>query len=634
MRDQGRLLKNSAIRNFASPCHWVDGSSVLPSNGEMTLGPTRREFLQGSAAVLGSSLLGRHADGALASSREVLHEYPYGAVILTGGPLQQQYERVHASYLALDNDRLLKVYRQRAGLPSPGRDMGGWYDTDGFVPGHGLGQYISGLARIGATTNDPACATKVRELVQGFAATLGSDNQSIIRPRTNLWICYTLDKHFGGLIDAYSLAHIDEARDLLPRVLDGSRSLMPAHGHDRIGKKDPPYDETYVMPENLFTAYELTGRHEFQALALDYMLDQDFFDPLAANENVLPGRHAYSHAVALSSAGKAYVVQGTEKYRRAMANAWTYLSTQQQFASGGWGPNEQFVTPHQGKLYESLSSTVDHFETPCGAYAACKLDRYLLRMTGDARYGDHLERVVYNTVLATKEPDSDGDYPYYSTYGPNATKVWYPRKWPCCSGTLVLGVADYVLGLYLSAEDGITVNMYAPSELRTRQNGADLKLVQTTGYPAEETVSIRVDASSPQVWTLRLRIPAWVEQPAQISINGSPAGVTATPGSFAALRRRWKSGDVVQLRLPQTFRPEPIDDQHPNVAAIMRGPVMLVAINPPDDLEKRTLSIGEGFRAVSQNAGAWMRNEGGQEIVFLPFHRVQNERYTTYFTRG
>jgi DUF1680 family protein len=161
-----------------------------------------------------------------------------------------------------------------------------------------------------------------------------------------------------------------------------------------------------------------------------------------------------------------------------------------------------------------------------------------------------------------------------------------------------------------------------------------LKLVQTTGYPAEETVSIRVDASSPQVWTLRLRIPAWVEQPAQISINGSPAGVTATPGSFAALRRRWKSGDVVQLRLPQTFRPEPIDDQHPNVAAIMRGPVMLVAINPPDDLEKRTLSIGEGFRAVSQNAGAWMRHEGGQEIVFLPFHRVQNERYTTYFTRG
>ncbi|HET6217367.1 MAG TPA: beta-L-arabinofuranosidase domain-containing protein, partial [Acidobacteriaceae bacterium] len=349
----------------------------------MALRPTRREFLQGSAAVLSTSLFGRPVDGLPDSSsgREVLREYPYGAVTLTGGPLQEQYDRIHASYLALDNDRLLKVYRQRAGLPSPGRDMGGWYDADGFIPGHALGQYISGLARFAATTRDPACATKVQELVRGFAATLGTDNQSIIRPQTNQWICYTLDKHFVGLIDAYTLAHVEEARDLLPRVLDGSRSLMPAHGHDRVGKKDPPYDETYVMPENLFAAYALTGRHEFQELALNYLLDRDFFDPLAGNENVLPGRHAYSHAIALSSAAKAYLVLGDEKYRRAMANAWTYLTTQQQFASGGWGPNEQFVTPHQGKLYESLSTTVDHFETPCGAYAACKLDRYLLRMT-------------------------------------------------------------------------------------------------------------------------------------------------------------------------------------------------------------------------------------------------------------
>ncbi|MGC2403526.1 MAG: beta-L-arabinofuranosidase domain-containing protein, partial [Acidobacteriaceae bacterium] len=156
----------------------------------MSLRPTRRAFLQGSAALLGSCLAGRAEVG----SGEVLREYPYGAVTLTGGPLKQQYDRIHVSYLALDNDRLLKVYRQRAGLPAPGRDMGGWYDTDGFVPGHSLGQYISGLARIAAATGDSACADKARDLVQGFAATLGPNDQSIIRPQSNLWICYTLDK--------------------------------------------------------------------------------------------------------------------------------------------------------------------------------------------------------------------------------------------------------------------------------------------------------------------------------------------------------------------------------------------------------------------------------------------------------
>jgi uncharacterized protein len=596
--------------------------------------PTRRNFLEASAAVLGSELLGYGADiASLGSSGEVLREYPFGAVTLTGGPLKQQYEHIRASYLALDNDRLLKVYRQRAGLPSPGADMGGWYDADGFVSGHSLGQYISGLARIASATGDPACETKVRELVRGFGVTLGADNQSIIRPQTNLWICYTLDKHFAGLIDAYTLAHVEEARDLLPRVLDGSRSQMPEHGHDRVGKKNPPYDETYVMPENLFSAYQLTGRHEFQAAALNYMLDRDFFDPLARNENVLPGRHAYSHAIALSSAAKAYLVLGDEKCRRAIAYAWTCLTTQQQFASGGWGPNEQFVEPHQGKLYQSLSSTVDHFETPCGAYAATKLDRYLLRITGDPRYGDHLERVVYNTLLGVKQPDSDGNYPYYSTYSPRASKVWYPHKWPCCSGTLVQGVSDYVLNLYLRAADGVTVNMYAPSELRSEQNGATVKLTQATNYPSGETISIRIDTTAGQVWTLRLRIPAWIEGPARISVNGA-AAAPAKGGSFAALRRRWKSGDVVELRLPQQFRAEPIDDLHAEVVAVMRGPIMLVAINPPDGLEKRPIPIEEGFTALGEHPGAWTRNLDGRPIVFVPFYQVQNEPYTTYFTRA
>jgi hypothetical protein len=94
----------------------------------MALRPTQREFLQASAAILSCSLVGRSVEGlpGVSRGREVLREYPYGAVTLTGGALQEQYERLHANYLALDNDRLLKVYRQRAGLPSPGREMGGW----------------------------------------------------------------------------------------------------------------------------------------------------------------------------------------------------------------------------------------------------------------------------------------------------------------------------------------------------------------------------------------------------------------------------------------------------------------------------------------------------------------------------
>ena len=197
-----------------------------------------------------------------------------------------------------------------------------------------------------------------------------------------------------------------------------------------MGKKDPPYDETYVLPENLFSAFEITGDRTMFRRAQAYLLDREFFDPLARGEDVLPGRHAYSHAIALSSAGKARLVLGDEKYLRAMQTAWNLLSTTQQYATGGWGPNETFITPGKGELYASLRTTEDHFETPCGSYAAIKLARYLLCATGDGRYGDGLERVVYNAILAVKEPDSDGDYPYYSTYSDGARKTYYPKDGP------------------------------------------------------------------------------------------------------------------------------------------------------------------------------------------------------------
>src|SRR5882724_4452883 len=105
---------------------------------------SRRTFLGGVAAV--------GLAGASRAPRERLREFSYSDVKLTAGPLKEQFDRVHQHFLRLDNDRLLKVFRQRAGLPAPGADMGGWYDADGFVPGHTIGQYISGLSRYAKAT--------------------------------------------------------------------------------------------------------------------------------------------------------------------------------------------------------------------------------------------------------------------------------------------------------------------------------------------------------------------------------------------------------------------------------------------------------------------------------------------------
>jgi DUF1680 family protein len=598
---------------------------------------SRRSFLQSASWAAAASALDPLTFAATSresSGTQILREFAYSDVQLTGGPLKEQYDFIHAHYLGLDNDGLLKVYREHAGLPAPGQDPGGWYGPDGFVPGHSLGQYISGLARIGSSTGDPACHAKARQLLQGFGAAVEANSNPFAGPNSEkLWPAYVLDKHIVGLIDACQLSGADQARALLPRVISGALPFISPVSRDRVGKKDPPYDETYVLPENLFTVRQITGEARFRELAVKYLLDAEFFDPLSRGEDVLPGRHAYSHAIALSSAARAYLELGNDKYRTALVNAWRFLDLQ-RFASGGFGPDEQFVEPHKGALYDSLARTKDHFETPCGSYAAMKLARYLLRFTGDARYGDGLERVIYNALLAVKRPDTNGNFPYYSTYGTAAVKEFYPHKWPCCSGTLVQGVADYVLNVYFQGDDGIYVNLFVPSKVLWSRNGQTIRLIQETPYPAGDSTVLRVETELPATFTVYVRVPGWLRDPPEILVNGRRLRSEARPGTFAAVHRTWSRDDRIEMHLPQDLRTEPIDELHPNTVAILRGPVLYAGLNYGANMSSASTVALASLAAVSGTREMYLQKVGGQQRIFVPFYKLQNESYDLYIRQA
>ena len=588
---------------------------------------SRRIFL-GSATAC--ALVTRAADPA---QRHKLREFAYSQVTLTEGPIGDMYRRMYAHFLGLDEDRLLKVYRQRAGLPAPGRDMGGWYDADGFVPGHLLGQFISGLSRIHACTGDPEAAAKARRLVRGYAAAFDKNSEPYASPKASAtWACYVLDKYEIGLLDAATLAGVAEARALLPRVIQAALRYIPDRTFDRIGVKQLPYDEPYVLPENLFNTYALTGDQRYLDLAKLYLLDRGFFDPLANGENVLPGKHGYSHVIALSSAAKAYQVLGVEKYLRAIRSAWEMIEQNQEYASGAWAANEEFVKPRAGELASTLTTTRNHFETPCCFYAHAKLARYLITFTGDAKYGDGLERVLLNTILGALDPDDDGGYFYYSDYQAGAHKTYYKSKWPCCAGTLLQSVADFPLNLYFQDGSGVYVNLYAGSELRSNAKGVPLKLKQKTAYPESERIEIAVAPDSPVEFAIHLRIPGWLDRPARIAVNGKSIQVKSQPGSFATLLRRWRKGDTIELELPFSLRTVAIEESAPNIVAAMRGPVMLTAIDPLRDLVAPRAALAQMEPIPGKPLEFDCRAEAGK-VRMRPFYRVQHEQYSTYFRR-
>lgn len=597
---------------------------------------SRRGFLQGMAAAAvitqGAAPFSLRAQTP-STPREKLHVFAYSDVKLTGGPLRSQLDRIHASYQGLDEDRLLKIYRQRAGLPAPGVDMGGWYDADGIGPGQVLGQIISGLARIYNATGDPATQAKVQRLVNGFAATIDSDGYCFpcLKSSTSL-PAYTLDKIMIGLEDAFKFAGVSSALDDLQRCIAGSIRYLPLRAYDRFeAPKQANIDESYTLPENLFYAYELTKNNDYRELAKEYLMDRTYFDPLSRGENVLPGLHAYSHVNALCSAARAYLLLGEIKYLEAIRNAWDMVEKTQSFASGGWAPDEEFVVPNKGLLGESLTKTHAHFETPCGSYAHFKLARYLLRFTGEARYGDGLERVLYNTILGVKDPQGDGHVFYYSDYHPSTQKTYMQDKWPCCSGTTPQVVADYGISAYLWSENGIFVNLFTPSEVSWKVQGVPAKLIQTTTYPESDSSELRVEVAAPCEFSICVRIPGWLRSPAQLAVNGKEISVAAESGTFAAIHRRWQTNDTVQIHLPFSFWNQPIDEQHPNTVALMWGPLMLVAIDPPLELPRKSITASSSeLKSTAYSPLSFELSRTPEKLRFVPFYRIRDEVYTTY----
>src|SRR5262249_37906749 len=150
---------------------------------------------------------------------EPLAEFPYGAVRFEPGPLDRQLRENREILINLSEDSLLRPYRLREGLPAPGQDLGGWYDTDAFAPGFTYGQWMSALARYYAATGDLACREKVGRMVRGFAETIEPEGRFYLE---NRFPAYIYDKLVCGLIDAHTLAEDAMAAEVLKRATDAA----------------------------------------------------------------------------------------------------------------------------------------------------------------------------------------------------------------------------------------------------------------------------------------------------------------------------------------------------------------------------------------------------------------------------
>jgi len=604
----------------------------------MSRATNRRTFIgQAVAGAVLAPLAGRFARAAglpapAAPASRALQPFDYSGVALLDGPLREQLRAARDFYLAIPDDDALKGFRVRAGQRARGNDLGGWYSGDParktwWSNGdtfNTFGQWLSAMARMSKATGDDFLRHKAIFWTSEWASTVEPDGWFFYSRRP--WQPhYIFDKTVGGLVDMAVYADRKDALASLSKITEWAIENL-----DRSRKVDSD-TEWYTLSENLYRAYTVTGDEKYRRFA-DLWRFTDYwnaFSGAAPTAVTRHGHHAYSHVNTMSSCAMAYAVTGEKPYLDAIAADYDWLQQTQCYATGGFGPDEDLVAP-DGELGRRLETTYATFETPCGCWAGFKLSRYLMAFTGEARYGDWIERLLYNGILGALPMGEKGATFYYSDYrlGGGRKIHHLDGTWPCCSGTYPQVIADYHNVIYFRDTAGLLVNLFVPSRAAWNQAGTEVVVEQETAFPESDTTVLTVRPGKPAAFDLRFRVPGWARG-VTAEVNGTPVPIAAVAGTWASIRRRWAPGDRVALRLPMALALVPVDPQHPKRVAVMYGPVVLVrdesprlapsGANPTDWIVRR--GKGLDFSAAGQPQGG-----------FRPFYTVgPGVPYDMYF---
>jgi DUF1680 family protein len=161
------------------------------------------------------------------------------------------------------------------------------------------------------------------------------------------------------------------------------------------------------------------------------------------------------------------------------------------------------------------------------------------------------------------------------------------------------------------------------------EGGGRYGLKQETRYPFDNKIQIQVSGSQPKDYTIYVRIPGWATPDPVLSINGNRVSDSVQPGSFAAIQRTWKDGDRVELELPMPLRLEQVDANHPNLVALVQGPLVLFAVaDSQPSFDRNALLQAKPINNATRD---WQATAvDGTRVTMRPFMNIEKENYSTY----
>jgi hypothetical protein len=296
---------------------------------------------------------------------------------------------------------------------------------------------------------------------------------------------------------------------------------------------------------------------------------------------------------------KYYQVTGDTPYFNALQTAWQDIIDNRLYLTGTSSAGEHFCDDHH-----LPAETKDKMGEGCVTMTWIQFNEQLLKITGEAKYAEEIEKAAYNHLFAAENPET-GCVSYYTALQ-GAKPYKCDQGFSCCLSSIPMGISmipDLVWG---NINNEFSILMYEPGEVKASICVADgsklfLQIKSTTDFPKDGKVIYGINPSSPKKFAINFRIPTWSAN-YTLTVNGVKQNKTG--GQLLKIERVWKANDkvIVRFDIPlQIIKGEP---SYAGYVAFKRGPQVLAmdAVLNPSDKDAWPVSLNKETKLAIKNA--------------------------------
>jgi DUF1680 family protein len=460
--------------------------------------------------------------------------------------------------LHVDEEALLKGFEKRPGSHP-------WI-------GEHVGKYLHAAANTYRYTHDERLKKQMDRMARRLIASQSPDGYLGTYTDDQRWTSWDVWVHkyaLIGLLSYYQLTGYTPALDASKKV----GNLLCRTFGDGPGQRDIIAAGTHVgmaatsVLEPIVMLYRYSGDKRYLDFAqyLVHSWDQASGPKIVATlleiGSVYKTANAKAYEMMSNLVGLVdlYRMTGEERFLKAAQIAWKDIASKRLYVTGTTSSKEHFRDD-----FDLPGSDVADVGEGCATVTWLQLSWQLLRLTGEQRYADELERSVYNQLLAAQDP-SNGNICYFTPL------VGHKNPTPginCCVSSEPRGISMIPQLAWGALDDGIAVLFYTGGKVTV--NGTTL--LSETNFPDSGKVSLTVQPGTATRFPIYLRVPYWASG---FTASVGNQKLEGTPGQFIKLERDWKPGEKIGIDMDLGVHIIEDAKSYPGSMAIQRGPQVL-----------------------------------------------------------